>query len=79
MNNFSKMLWGIVLIVIGLIIGLNAFDILSINLFFEGWWTLIIIIPCLIGLFNGENESKTGNIIRNSNRPLIIAINKRHN
>lgn len=79
MNNFSKMLWGIVLIVIGLIIGLNAFDILSINLFFEGWWTLIIIIPCLIGLFNGENESKTGNIIRNSNRTLIIAINKRHN
>jgi hypothetical protein len=30
-------------------------------LFFEGWWTLIIIIPCLIGLF--KEHEKTGNII----------------
>ena len=35
--------------------------ITNINIFFDGWWTLIIIIPCFIGLFK-ENE-KTGNAI----------------
>ena len=35
--------------------------ITNINIFFDGWWTLIIIIPCFIGLFK-ENE-KTGNVI----------------
>lgn len=79
MNNFSKILWGIVFIVVGLIIGLNAFDILSVNLFFDGWWTLIIIIPCLIGLFNNEEENKTGNLIRNNNRTITITFNKRNN
>ena len=35
--------------------------ITNINIFFDGWWTLFIIIPCFIGLFK-ENE-KTGNFI----------------
>lgn len=66
MNNFSKILWGIVLILLGIAIGLNSLNIVSINFFFKGWWTLIIIIPCLIDLFNSDGESKTGDLIRNS-------------
>ena len=46
---------------IGLSIGLNTLDIVSFNILFVGWWTLIIIIPCLIGLIN--NEDKIGDII----------------
>lgn len=61
MKKFGNMLWGIVLITIGLIIGLNALNITNIDIFFDGWWTLFIIIPCFIGLFK-ENE-KIGNII----------------
>lgn len=61
MKKFRNMLWGIVLIVVGLIIGGNAVGITNINIFFNGWWTLFIIIPCFINLFK-ENE-KTGNII----------------
>ena len=61
MKNFGNILWGIVLIVIGLIIGGNALGITHINIFFEGWWTLFIIIPCFIGLF--KEREKTGNII----------------
>ena len=61
MKKFGNVLWGIVLIVIGLIIGGNALGITNINIFFDGWWTLFIIIPCFIGLFK-ENE-KTGNFI----------------
>ena len=61
MNKISNSLWGLVLIFLGLIFGLNALDITDINIFFDGWWTLFIIVPCFIGLF--KNESKTGNII----------------
>lgn len=61
MKSFGNVLWGIVFIVVGLIIGGNALGIININIFFDGWWTLFIIIPCFIGLFK-ENE-KTGNFI----------------
>ena len=61
MKKFGNVLWGIDLIFIGLIIGGNALGITNINIFFDGWWTLFIIIPCFIGLFK-DNE-KTGNLI----------------
>ena len=61
MKNLGRVLWGIVLIGIGIIFALNAFEITNINIFFNGWWTLFIIVPCFIGLFN--DESKVGNLI----------------
>jgi len=61
MNKTSNILWGIVLIIIGIIFGLNALEITNINIFFNGWWTLFIIVPCFIDLF--KEKSKTGNII----------------
>ena len=61
MKRINSILWGIALIVIGGIFALNAFGITSIHLFFDGWWTLFIIVPCLIGIFS-ERE-KIGNII----------------
>ncbi len=61
MKKRSSVLWGLVLIAVGAVIALNATGLTSINLFFEGWWTLFIIVPCLIGLIT-ERE-KTGNLI----------------
>lgn len=61
MKRMNNVLWGIVLIVIGVIFGLNAMEITNIDIFFNGWWTLFIIIPCFIDLFT--DEEKTGNII----------------
>ena len=61
MKKTSNLIWGLLFILIGLSIGLNTLDIVSFNIFFDGWWALIIIIPCLIGLIN--NEDKTGDII----------------
>lgn len=61
MKKVSSILWGIVLIAVGVIVALNAFEVTDIDLFFDGWWTLIIIVPCLIGLFT-EHE-KMGNLI----------------
>lgn len=61
MKRFGNLLWGLVLVVLGLIIGGNALEITNINIFFDGWWTLFIIIPCFIGLF--KDKDKTGNVI----------------
>lgn len=61
MKNMSNLLWGLVFIIVGVIFGLNALDITNINIFFEGWWTLFIIVPCFIGLF--KDEDKSSNLI----------------
>ena len=61
MKKFQNSIIGILLIVVGTILGLNAFHITHINLFFEGWWTLFIIIPSLCGIFT--ERDKTGSFI----------------
>lgn len=61
MKKTKNILWGLLLIVVGVIWGLNELDITDINIFFDGWWTLIIIVPCAIGLFS--EPDKTGNLI----------------
>ncbi len=61
MNKMKSVLWGLVLIAVGLLIAVNALGIAEIDIFFDGWWTLLIIVPCAVGLFT-ERE-KTGNLI----------------
>lgn len=56
MKKLGNVLWGLVLIALGIIIGLNATGITNINIFFRGWWTLIIIIPSFIGLIKNDNK-----------------------
>lgn len=56
MRNLNKILWGLAFIIIGTIIGTNSLGITDIQLFFDGWWTLLIIIPCFIGLFDEKKE-----------------------
>ena len=60
MKKTSNIIWGIILIAVGALFALEAFDITDVDLFFDGWWTLFIIVPCAVGLFT-ERE-KTGNI-----------------
>lgn len=43
-------IWGVCLILLGLIGLINVLGVIHINLFFDGWWTLFIIIPSLVGL-----------------------------
>ena len=57
----SNVIWGLVFIFIGVVIGLNALNITSIDIFFDGWWTLFIIVPSFINIFN--KEDKTGSFI----------------
>lgn len=61
MNKVGKIVLGLALIAVGVIFGLNAAGLTDINVFFDGWWTLFIIVPCAVGLVT-ERE-KTGNLI----------------
>lgn len=61
MKKISNLLWGLIFIIVGVVFGLNALGISDINIFFDGWWTLFIIVPCFIGLFN--DDDKSGNLI----------------
>ena len=60
MKRVNGILWGIVLVGVGIVLGLNAFGA-NIRIFFDGWWTLFIIVPCAIGLFT--DYDKTGHLI----------------
>ena len=61
MKNLTSVIWGLAFIIVGVIFGLNTLNITDINIFFDGWWTLFIIIPCFINLFKAGD--KKGNII----------------
>lgn len=57
MKKLGSVMWGIVLVTIGVICGLNAIGLTHINIFFPGWWTMFIIVPCLIGLITDDDKS----------------------
>lgn len=57
MEKIKNILWGVILIIIGIVWGLNALEITNIDIFFEGWWAFIIIIPSFIGLLTEKNKS----------------------
>ena len=52
----NNVIWGIVLVAIGVIFGTNALGITDISIFFDGWWTLFIIVPCTVGLFTSHDK-----------------------
>ena len=61
MKNYKSIIWGSILILVGLVLALNEFGVTNINIFFKGWWTLFIIIPSFINLF--VDKDKTGSLI----------------
>lgn len=61
MKKVSRILWGIVLVVLGLLFILKICNVFTFDIFFDGWWTLFIIIPSVIGLIC--ERDKTWNLI----------------
>lgn len=49
-RDYSALIWGLLFVVVGIIFGGNALNIWSINVFFPGWWTLFLIIPCVVSI-----------------------------
>ena len=56
MEKLGSIVFGCILIILGTIVGLNLFEITNINIFFAGWWTLIIIIPSIIVIISGKHK-----------------------
>ena len=56
MEKTKSLILGIILIVVGIILGLNALNITNINIFFAGWWSLFIIVPSFVGLFTNKDK-----------------------
>lgn len=64
-NKLSNLIWGLVFIIVGVGIAGNVLFEWDFRIFFPGWWTLFIIIPCLVSIIrDGFNVgSLTGLII----------------
>lgn len=62
MKKVTTWILGLALIAVGVIWGINALGIAEINIFFPGWWTLFIIVPSVVDLFQ-PREDKTGAIV----------------
>ena len=57
-KKIKDIILGTILVIIGAIFLGNELDFWNIEIFFDGWWTLIIIIPSALGLFqNGTKLS----------------------
>lgn len=57
MNRIGNILWGIFFVALAIVIGLNSLDIVKINLFFDGWWTIFIIVPSFISLVKDKDKT----------------------
>jgi hypothetical protein len=42
--------FGLIILVIGVIFLLNALNVWNANIFFDGWWTLFLIIPAFMSM-----------------------------
>lgn len=60
-QKFGNILWGAAFIIAGVGIAGNVFDLWNVSLFFDGWWTLFIIVPCFISII--QYGFNTGNSI----------------
>ena len=56
MKQMKPIIWGVAIIALGLIFGLNALGLFNIDIFFDGWWTLFIIVPSVISLFTEKEK-----------------------
>lgn len=52
----SQILAGLCFVAVGVILVLNALG-KNINIFFPGWWTLFIIVPCVCQLFTERDKA----------------------
>lgn len=56
MKKVNRVLWGLVLVALGVVWALKATGLVDWTIFFPGWWTLFIIIPSVIGLITEDHK-----------------------
>lgn len=56
MKQIKPIIWGIAIIALGIIFGGNALGLFSLDIFFDGWWTLFIIVPSIVSLITDKDK-----------------------
>lgn len=56
MKKTKSIIWGIVLIAAGVLWALSSLGMVEVDIFFEGWWTLFIIVPSAISLVTSHDK-----------------------
>ena len=56
MKQIKPIIWGIAIIALGVIFGGNALGLFSLDILFDGWWTLFIIIPSVVSLITDKDK-----------------------
>ena len=56
MKQIKPIIWGIAIIALGIIFGGNALGLFSLDIFFDGWWTLFIIIPSIVSFITDKDK-----------------------
>lgn len=56
MKQIKPIIWGIAIIALGIIFGGNALGLFTLDIFFDGWWTLFIIVPSIVSLITDKDK-----------------------
>ncbi|MBR2989741.1 hypothetical protein IKF40_02315 [Candidatus Saccharibacteria bacterium] len=56
MKRAKSIIWGLALLALGVIFGGKALGIFNFDIFFEGWWTLFIIIPSVVSFITEKEK-----------------------
>lgn len=56
MKKAKAILWGLVIVAVGVIVGLKTTGIAEFDIFFDGWWTLILIVAGVIEFFTSPQK-----------------------
>jgi predicted membrane protein len=60
-NMRNRNLFGLILLLLGALLLVNALGWISFNIFFPGWWTLFLIIPAILSM--SRTGATVGNVV----------------
>jgi predicted membrane protein len=56
MKKARPIIWGVAIMTLGIIFACRAIGWFDFNIFFEGWWTLFIIVPSVVSIFTEKEK-----------------------
>jgi hypothetical protein len=70
-RRIGRIVWGIALVIVGVIFALNVLGITEIKIFFDGWWALFIIVPSFVSCPRHLRKTSRKQSQRAHNRVLL--------
>ncbi|MBR3319926.1 hypothetical protein IKG20_01330 [Candidatus Saccharibacteria bacterium] len=56
MKQAKSIIWGVAILALGVLFGGKALGLFTFDIFFDGWWTLFLIVPSIIGIITEKNK-----------------------